>query len=351
MLTPMSTLQEQVAVLREPGGSICILGSGYNDANGEGKRATRLTDAFTLSECGSPATLSGVYADRHMRAGFSLVELLVVIAVLAILAALLLPSLSRARQLADITVCQNNLRQMGLALQLYVNDFGCYPSFNLSRRIPPEQWRLWPYALEPYINSKWPENNYIANNHAKPTSGTGLFACPGYNRISGIHSISPYGAMGSYGYNKDGTQGLDSEAFRPSLGLGGNTLIPWDIGAQYDKPIGEMEVAAPADLIAIGDSVLEAWREENRMVVAGVPSLGPGLCWKSSLKWGTYPSSGDADPARFVSMRHLRRWNIVFCDGHVEGLKRDALFDHTKDELLRRWNRDHKPHRDLLLFY
>jgi prepilin-type N-terminal cleavage/methylation domain-containing protein/prepilin-type processing-associated H-X9-DG protein len=88
-------------------------------------------------------TISGKWL-RQQRRGFTLIELLVVVAIIAILAALLLPVFAQAREKARSVVCQSNLRQLGLAFEMYCSDWdNCYP--------PAYEWKT---RLQPYIKTK-----------------------------------------------------------------------------------------------------------------------------------------------------------------------------------------------------
>jgi prepilin-type N-terminal cleavage/methylation domain-containing protein/prepilin-type processing-associated H-X9-DG protein len=95
---------------------------------------------------------------RTSRAGFTLVELLVVIAVIALLAALLLPVLAQVRDVARQSTCLSNLRQIAQAHLLYLQDWderlADWWQWAPPRPEPFGPFRFWPEFLQPYLRSE-----------------------------------------------------------------------------------------------------------------------------------------------------------------------------------------------------
>lgn len=248
-------------------------------------------------------------------------ELLAVIAVIGILCALLLPPLLRAKSSAKSRQCQSNLRQMGVALNVFVTDHKAYPLAANAKFFEGKHTDH---------KSGWIEalNGYLLNQPLFETNGTaraqhGVFDCPGQPLGQPANWPKEWD-YSDYGYNGNGLGGGNA-----ALGLGGKGTVP------YDEPTPESEVRAPADMMALGDG----FRGSSVMIVDGSGSFERG----KDVILG--PDRGGTQRAR---KRHSGKANVVFCDGHIEGVALDRLFTDSGDEALRRWNKDNQPHRENL---
>ena len=241
-------------------------------------------------------------------AAFTLMELLVTVAVIAILVALLLPAVSQSKTRAQSTRCANNQRQLGIGLQTFVGENHAYPSF-----------------LGP-TNSDYPgfwfdQLSMGGLGLPKVTNiAEGIWHCPAAPLKFG--PPTPDADFSSYGYNQFGVlwPGNSTNA----LGLQGSFLpdsITFIPGVSGFAPLAESEVVVPSDMMAIGESILGGVRFER---------INLNLF---EHYW------------RNAQSRHHGRLNVLFCDGHVESPTPQSIFQDSSDAALTRWNRDHQPHR------
>ncbi|MCC6235570.1 MAG: DUF1559 domain-containing protein [Verrucomicrobiales bacterium] len=293
-------------------------------------------------------------ATRIARAqAFTLTELLVVIAVLAVLASLLMPALGRAKLAAQNAVCMSNLRQIGIALTLYVGEQDAYPlaaiAFNPAITPASAISPGWESLLIPYLDRD-PLRSAISPGAPLPVRsdrGAGVWGCPAYLRLQSKpwqQSIR----SGAYGYNRSGVSGPilsdppcpDGEGVAPrnsQLGLGGEVVQrpvhePRDI-----RPIKEGAVRSPSEMIAVGDALIG---------ILHVPG-GSEPYGSDNLSWGiTHPGAVTPPDHPWTRRRHGGRWNVLSCDGHVVPMRTRALFGFRLDEVRARWNNDHEPHRE-----
>jgi prepilin-type processing-associated H-X9-DG protein/prepilin-type N-terminal cleavage/methylation domain-containing protein len=260
------------------------------------------------------------HASRHNQyplTAFTLIELLVVIAVIAVLAGLLLPALSMAKSAAQSVQCKSNLKQLSLALNMYVSDFNCYPVSGFDGPI-------WAEALNSYLKQ-------VPDHRTNQPPYGGVFLCP-----SGIHRRIRQG-LWSYGYNARGGAEVTVAWGEKVWGLGA-AYMPFPkqttLGQSetVTSPTRESNVMFPSNMIAMGDA-FRGTDGKSRLIEGDfiICRIGPGF---------DFPNDG-----RFAEKRHRGKLNVAFCDGHVQGLVIHDLYFDMSDDAWRRWNHDGEPHR------
>jgi prepilin-type N-terminal cleavage/methylation domain-containing protein/prepilin-type processing-associated H-X9-DG protein len=231
---------------------------------------------------------------KMARYGFTLVELLVVISIIAMLLAILMPSLQKARESAKTVVCRSNLKQMGMASILYSNEckdamvsedaYWTTPSDN--RHSYP-----WYFSLLPFIGNKAPTSGEIVNRQG----AVQIFKCPSQKDA---FNVDNGGVL--YGLNVI----CASHFFDPSSG-------------QSPMIVKRTVVKQPSVRIHIADSMDWVKGPKKELITKYMLNLMP-FAYTTWLQSRPIMGSQYDIP---VSNRHSDGSNIVFVDGHAEWMR------------------------------
>jgi prepilin-type N-terminal cleavage/methylation domain-containing protein/prepilin-type processing-associated H-X9-DG protein len=209
------------------------------------------------------------------RNGFTLIELLVVIAIIAILAAILFPVFARARENARRASCQSNLKQLGLGIMQYTQDYD--ENYLIHVDATTGNAKLWPQIVQPYLKSEQ------------------IFSCPSRSDVT---FNGGYDSTVAYGYNYWMSRYYYPDATQAGIQRPSETVLVTETGGS-GPPSGGYYLFYASYYGAVADRA-------NTTYGFDVPTAAARL-----------------------SDRHFDGLNVLWVDGHVKWVKRALLESDT----------------------
>ncbi|MCM8772606.1 MAG: DUF1559 domain-containing protein [Candidatus Omnitrophica bacterium] len=241
--------------------------------------------------------------------GFTLIELLVVVAIIAILASMLLPVLSRTRERARQTSCLNNLKQIGLSILMYVQDYDDYFPDNcltLSGWGGPPAPNAGPNNTYPTWSARLYYNGYVKN--------VKMFICPSY--IEKRRGVSNEWLYGKY----VGARDYAINAY----------LSTWGLGSKKKLSL----VKNPSRTILLAETGRADITDRYYSGCYAGPQNDPGVRF---VYFGTHNNPNIIRILSFPQNSPVGGNNWLYCDGHAEYIRDRDLPKATNNPIYGNW--------------